>query len=104
MVVRGGDRWDDRPERRMAGHGCLPLCQTDIRLPEHADVAVTPRLRDEPFQGIVAILTFVHEGVKIPLGLEPAPDILNNDGIATQHRAQDDWNGDQTTLVVRGAL
>ena len=53
---------------------------------DHADLAVAPRLRRRPLDGIVAVAqdtgAVVAEGVEVPLGGKTAAHVLNDDDVA----------------------
>ena len=105
MVIGSSDRRGDHFQGRVAADRRLPLRQPDVRAAEHADIAVAPRLRDEPFQRVVAVLPLIDEGIEPTLGLEPPAHILHDDRVAAPRRPQGEADiGADVLLIVRRPL
>ena len=72
-----GRRRDRRQELRRA----------DVGTAKHADFAVRVRQRRGPFDGVVAVVQFVLEGVELALGLITAANVLCDDDVAAGRAA-----------------
>lgn len=81
VVVGGSDIGDDRLESGGSGEGRLPLGETDIRRPKHADATVRPGLGADPLAGVVTVALFVGEGVELAFGIVAAADVEEEDGV-----------------------
>src|SRR6201998_1226392 len=82
--------------------GSEQLRGTDVRAAEHADFAVRLRQGRGPFDGVVAVLRFVAEGIPLAFGGESSADVLNHDEIAASGRLH--AKGARVVLVRGGAL
>ena len=94
------------PHRREVGRvlgGRGGLHPGEVGGADHADLAVAPGLLGKPFDGVVAVFSFVLEQVEVAFGGEAAAHILNHAGVAAAgppFAVEDDRLG---ALVIRRA-
>jgi hypothetical protein len=101
VVVGGGDDGADAGEVGRFADGGEHLGCADVGAGEHADFSVGVRQGGGPFNGVVAVVGFVLEGVPLALGGVAAADVLSDD-----HEAVLDGfgaKGGEAVLVVGGA-
>ena len=63
---------------RMKARGRGPLREREVRLADHADLAVAPGLRSDPGDGVVAVVGLVNDGGPFALRLELAAHVLDD--------------------------
>ena len=69
---------------RWVADGCEHLRGSNVGPAEHADFAVRIRQRGSPFDGVVAVVGLVFEGIPLALGGVAAAHILHDDEVATR--------------------
>ena len=69
-------------QRRVKARGRGPLREREVRLPDHADLAVAPGLRGDPGDGVVAVVGLVDDGEPLALRLELAAHVLDDAHVA----------------------
>ena len=84
MVVRCGDNGADAGEVRRVADGCEHLRSSHVGPAEHADFAVGIRQGGGPFDGVVAVVGLVFEGIPLALGGVAAAHILHDDQVAAR--------------------
>ena len=102
MVVAGGDNGADSGEMGRVADGGEHLRGSDVGTAEHADFAVGVGERGGPFDGVVAVVGLVLEGIPLALRGVAAADILDDDEVATQGGATAEFNA--VVFVVGRAL
>ncbi len=88
MVVGGRDTGHDGGEMGGMAFGRQPLGGADVRGAVHTDFACAPRLRGDPFHGVVAVVLLVAEGVEFPFGLMAPARVLDDHAKAVLRRFQ----------------
>ena len=84
VVVRRGHRRRDRDQGRRLERGWQPLSGADIGEAVHADLAVGGGKLGRPFDGVVAVLGLVAEGIERALGGVLATNVLDHDHVAVR--------------------
>ena len=69
-------------QRRVEARGRGPLREREVRLADHADLAVAPGLRRDPVDGVVAVVGLVDDGGPLALRLELAAHVLDDADVA----------------------
>ena len=98
-VPRGHERRDAREVRR-SGHRRGPLRHAAVGRPEHADLAVGPRLGGGPLHGVVAVLDIGDDRVEVAFGTESTAAALDDDGVSLGR----DHPPEQGAYAVPGAV
>ena len=86
-VGRGDDRHQRAERRRPAPRG-RPLGVADVRLAEHADRPIGPRLGRDPGDRVLAVGRLVLERHPRAARAAAAAGVLHHDGVAGPHHAQ----------------
>ena len=81
VVVGRGHRRGDRLHRRARGHA-RPLHEAQVGRPVAADVAVAPRLAQQPGHGVGAVVGLVQHRHELPAGPPGAPAVLVHHRVA----------------------